>query len=194
MAIKITNVQFTAGSPLTVNYKLTDPQGALLDQTGVQTPGAVSVRYILAYIPAATPGGQYVNITTTKNTTVPGVSVDAPGTDSGGTLVTNPDGSYSYTFKTAVPATVPTGSTITVGMTAARDLTSFDLGTNYDNEISSFVLGGGTPDVRQVVTTATCNKCHSQIAFHGGSRRSMDICVLCHVPGYVNPQTATTST
>ena len=189
VAIQITNVQFTAGSPLTVNYKLVDPKGALLDQTGVQTPGAISVRYILSYIPASTPNGQYVNITTTKNTSVPGNTVDAPGTDSGGKLVTNSDGSYGYTFKTAVPSTVPVGSTITVGMTASRNLTDFDLGTDYDNATSSIVVGGGTPAVRELVTTATCNKCHSQIAFHGGSRRSMDICVLCHVPGYINPQT-----
>ncbi len=189
VAIQITNIQFTAGSPLTVTYKLTDPKGALLDITGVQTPGAISVRYILSYIPASTPGGQYVNITTTKNTTVPGVTAIQPGTDSGGTLVNNPDGSYAYTFKTPVPNSVPTGSTLTVGMTASRTLTDFDLGTNYANATSSFVLGGGTPTVRQVVTTATCNKCHSQIAFHGGSRRSMDICILCHTAGYINPQT-----
>ncbi len=92
VAIQITNIQFTAGSPLTVNYKLTDPKGALLDQTGVQTPGAISVRYILSYIPAGQPGGQYVPITVSKNTTAPGLSVDAPSTDTGGTLVTNPDG------------------------------------------------------------------------------------------------------
>ena len=116
VAIKITNIQYSVGSPLTVNYQLTDPKGALLDQTGVQTPGAISVRYILAYIPAATPGGQYLNLTTTKNTSVPGVTAIQPGTDSGGTLVTNSDGSYSYTFKTAVPSSVPVGSTITVGM------------------------------------------------------------------------------
>ena len=189
VAIQITNIQFTTGNPLTVNYKLVDPKGALLDLTGVQTPGAISVRYILSYIPAASPGGQYVNITTTKNTTVPGVTVSAPGTDSGGTLVTNSDGTYAYTFKTAVPNSVPQGSTLTVGMTASRNLTEFDLGTNYANATSSFKLGGGTPDVRQVVTTATCNKCHSQIAFHGGSRRTMEICILCHVPGFVNPQT-----
>jgi OmcA/MtrC family decaheme c-type cytochrome len=189
VAIQITNVQFTAGNPLTVNYKLADPQGALLDVTGVQTPGAISVRYILSYIPASTPGGQYVPITMTQNTSAPGVTVPAPGTDSGGTLVTNADGSYSYTYKTAVPSTVPVGSTITVGMTAARDLTSFDLGTNYANTTSSIVLGGGTPTVREIVTTATCNKCHSQIAFHGGSRRSMELCILCHVPGFINPQT-----
>ena len=189
VVIKITNIQYTAGSPLTVNYQLTDPKGALLDQTGVQTPGAISVRYILADIPASTPGGQYENITQTKNTSAPGITVAAPGTDSGGTLVTNADGSYSYTFKTAVPSTVAVGSTITVGMTAARTLTDFDMGTDYDNATSSFVLGGGTPAIRKIVTTATCNKCHSQIAFHGGSRRSMDICVLCHVPPFINPQT-----
>ncbi|MDR3719499.1 MAG: OmcA/MtrC family decaheme c-type cytochrome [Bryobacteraceae bacterium] len=189
MAIQITNVQYTIGNPLVVTYKLTDPQGALLDQTGVLTPGAISVRYILSYIPASTPGGQYIPITTTKNSTAPGLTVTQPGTDSGGTLVSNPDGTYVYTFKTVAPISIPSGSTLTLGMTASRDLTSFDLGTDYANATSSFTVGGGTPTVREVVTTATCNKCHSQIAFHGGSRRSMEICVLCHTAGYINPQT-----
>ncbi len=189
VAIQITNIQYTAGSPLSVTYKLTDPKGAVLDLNGVQTPGAIAVRYILAYIPVSTPGGQYVPVTVNKNTTVPGTTVDAPGTDSGGTLVTNADGSYTYSFKTVVPAGVPVGSTMTVGMTASRSLTEFDLGTNYANATSSFVLGGGAPSVREIVTTATCNKCHSQLAFHGGSRRTMELCILCHVPGFVNPQT-----
>lgn len=189
VAILITNTQFTAGGPLTVTYKLTDPKGALLDINGVQTPGAISVRYILSYIRATEPGGQYVNITTTRNTTVPGVTAIQPGTDSGGTLVPNPDGSYSYTFKTPIPNSVPMGSTLTIGMTASRNLTEFDLGTDYANVTSSFVLGGGTPTVREVIKTATCNKCHSQIAFHGGSRRTMEICILCHTQGYINPQT-----
>jgi OmcA/MtrC family decaheme c-type cytochrome len=189
VAIQITNVQYSTGNPLVVTYKLTDPKGALLDQTGVQTPGAISVRYILSYIPVGTPGGQYIPITTTKNTSAPGVTVTQPGTDSGGTLVTNADGTYVYTFKTVAPISIQSGSTITLGMTASRSLTDFDLGTDYANATYSFVLGGGTPTVRDVVTTATCNKCHSQIAFHGGSRRTMEICVLCHTAGYVNPQT-----
>lgn len=34
--------------------------------------------------------------------------------------------------------------------------------------------------VRDIIRTASCNKCHDQLAFHGGFRRSMDLCILCH--------------
>lgn len=189
VVLQITGYQIAANNALTVNYKLTDPEGNPLDVTGVQTAGPVSVRFVLSYLPAGQPTAQYVPITLTKNSSVPGNTVTQPSTDSGGKNQLNADFTYSYTFKTLVPGTVPTGSTLTVGATASRDLTEFDQGTYYANTTFSFVPGGGTPAVREVVTNADCNKCHSQIAFHGGSRRSTALCILCHVPGYVNPQT-----
>ena len=189
VVLQITGYQIAASNALTVNYQLTDPQGNPLDVNGVQSAGAVSVRFILAYLPAGQPTAQYIPLTLTKNSSVPGDTVTQPSTDTGGKNVQNADGTYSYTFGTLVPATVPAGSTLTVGATASRDLTELDQGTSYANTTFSFVPGGGTPEVREVVTNADCNKCHSQIAFHGGSRRSTALCILCHVPGYVNPQT-----
>ncbi len=187
----ITNAQVGANNAVIVNYKLTDPEGNPLDVLGVQTAGPVSVRFILSYLPAGQPTAQYVPITLTKNTSVPGKTVTQPSTDTGGVNHLNADYTYTYTFGTQVPGTVPSGSTLTVGATATRDLTELDQGTTYANTTYSFVPGGGTPEVHQVVTDADCNACHSQIAFHGGSRRSTSLCVLCHVQGYINPQTGT---
>ena len=187
------NLQVTSyslsGNTVTVNYSLTDDSGNPLDVLGIYTAGPVSVRFIMSYLPAGQPTAQYQAITLTTNSTVPGNVVKQPGTDSGGKNIQNPDGSYSYTFKAQLPGTMPAGSTVTVGMTASRNLTEFDQGTTYANTTYSFVPGGGTPALREVLTTADCNKCHSQIAFHGGSRRSIELCILCHIPGYVNPQT-----
>ncbi|MCU1236999.1 MAG: hypothetical protein JWP63_4966, partial [Candidatus Solibacter sp.] len=56
----------------------------------------------------------------------------------------------------------------------------FDLGTNYDDAVFNFVPAGGTPTPRDVIKTASCNKCHDQLAFHGGSRRSIELCIMCH--------------
>ena len=36
---------------------------------------------------------------------------------------------------------------------------------------------------REVVKTDNCNRCHSEIQFHGGSRRTLPICLLCHTSG-----------
>jgi OmcA/MtrC family decaheme c-type cytochrome len=33
---------------------------------------------------------------------------------------------------------------------------------------------------RAVVEMARCNDCHEQLAFHGGSRRNVQYCILCH--------------
>ena len=38
----------------------------------------------------------------------------------------------------------------------------------------------------------TCNKCHDELAFHGGSRRGMDLCIMCHTPQTVDPDTGNT--
>src|SRR6516164_608582 len=49
--ISIGAAKVASDGTISVNYKLTDPKGLPLDSTGVQTPGAVSVSFILAYIP-----------------------------------------------------------------------------------------------------------------------------------------------
>src|ERR1035438_8937922 len=48
VVLQITGYQIAASNALTVNYQLTDPQGNPLDVNGVQSAGAVSVRFILA--------------------------------------------------------------------------------------------------------------------------------------------------
>jgi len=73
--------------------------------------------------------------------------------------------------------------THTVGAYGSRNLTEFDLGTQYDDDVFNFVPdGAAVKDVRDVVGTATCNKCHFSMGFHGGSCKSMEVCVLCHTP------------
>jgi OmcA/MtrC family decaheme c-type cytochrome len=34
--------------------------------------------------------------------------------------------------------------------------------------------------VREPVTTAECNQCHNPLAIHGGGRREISLCQLCH--------------
>ena len=55
-----------------------------------------------------------------------------------------------------------------------RNLTEFDLGTYYDDAVFDWVPPAASPRPRDVVRTETCNKCHDQLAFHGGSRRSVE--------------------
>lgn len=120
--------------------------------------------------------------------------------------VKNVDGSYSYTFSTGLPSTYlpplndspaigsvdgeragqPLGAgTYTVGLGFAWSYTVD--GTSYvdaGEDTFDFVFGvtsGLAP--RQVVTRDNCNQCHVDLQAHGGLRREVDMCVLCHTAG-----------
>src|SRR5690348_1287111 len=49
--IQIVSAKIAADGTVSVDYKIQDPKGLPLDLAGIQTPGAVSVSFILAYIP-----------------------------------------------------------------------------------------------------------------------------------------------
>jgi len=192
--ITIVSAKIATDGTISVDYKLTDPKGLPLDLTGVTTPGAVSVSFVAAYIPKGQT--QYVAYTTrsqtspiTKNTAI------QAGADSGGTSQTIAVGEYLYTFKQkAVPAngTYDPTASHRVAVYGSRNLTEFDLGTNYDSAFVDFVPAGGTPTPRDVIATASCNKCHDQLSFHGGSRQGMELCVMCHTPQTTDPDTGNT--
>ncbi len=42
---------------------------------------------------------------------------------------------------------------------------------------------------RSVVPTAVCNGCHDPLIGHGGSRLTVELCILCHTPQTINPDT-----
>src|SRR5437763_15964266 len=50
LSITITSAKVASDGTMTVGYKLADPKGLPLDSTGVQTPGAISVSFVMAYI------------------------------------------------------------------------------------------------------------------------------------------------
>jgi OmcA/MtrC family decaheme c-type cytochrome len=195
LTITIVSASVATDGTISVRYKLADPKGLALDQAGVQTPGTVSTSFIAAYIPSGQT--QYVAYTTRVQTSpITKVSATQAGADSGGTTAQVADGEYTYTFKQkAVPTSGTYDATAThaIGIYGSRNLTEFDLGTYYDDAVYTFVPNGAKVTVtRDVIKTSSCNKCHTQLAFHGGSRKSMELCVLCHTPQTVDPDTGNT--
>lgn len=193
LVIKIKSAGIAADGTLSVNYALTDPKGLALDRDGIETPGAVSISFIAAYIP---PGEAEFWAYTTRAQVSPITKVTAiqAGTDSGGTTVRNAIGDYTYTFKTKAVAkgggAWDNKTTHRIGLYGSRNLTEFDLGTYYDDETITWIpVGGSASNVRDVVRTPTCNKCHDSLAAHGGSRRSMEICIMCHTEQTTDPDT-----
>jgi OmcA/MtrC family decaheme c-type cytochrome len=195
LVIKIVSANIATDGTISVDYKLTDPKGLPLDLNGITTPGSISVSFVAAYIPKGQT--QFFSYATRVQTSpITKVSAIQAGADSGGTTKQVADGEYVYTFKTkAAPQTGtvwdPT-ATHRVGAYGSRNLTEFDLGTNYDSDTLTWVPGGGTPVARDVVATASCNKCHDSLAFHGGSRRGLDLCIMCHQPQTTDPDTGNT--
>ncbi len=195
LTISIVSAQIASDGTISVHYKLTDPKGLALDLAGIQTPGAISVSFLCAYIPQGQT--QFVDYNTRVQTSpITKNSATQAGTDSGGTTTTNAVGDYTYTFKQkAVPpsGTYDPTATHRLGVYGNRNLTEFDLGTNYDSATADFVPNGSKVTVtRDVVRTETCNKCHDDLAFHGGSRKGMDLCIMCHTPQTVDPDTGNT--
>jgi OmcA/MtrC family decaheme c-type cytochrome len=180
--LKITIVSSTVDKDgtISIRYKLSDPKDQPLDLQGIQTPGTLSVRYVAAYIPKGET--QYVTYNT-RTSTSGGVTVTQATGDTTGTVTTVALGEYIYKFGLKAPATFDATASHRVSVYGSRNLTEFDLGTDYDDAVFDFVPNGAKVTVvRDVVRTESCNKCHDQLAFHGGSRRSMELCIMCHTP------------
>ena len=192
LVFKITSASVAQDGTIAIRVLVTDPQGLPLDRNGIKTPGSVSMSFIAATIPKDQE--QYVSYTTRIATSVDGKTMATQAAaDSGGMFVTNADGDYTYTFKTKAPAGFDVTATHTVAVYGSRNLTGFDLGTNYASATFNFVPTGSAPTVtRDVIRDQSCSKCHYNLAFHGGPRVGMAVCVLCHTPQTSDPTTGNT--
>ena len=172
------------------SFTLTDPQGPSPGPHGVQTPGTISVTFIAAHIPAGQT--QYVDyVTRTQTGAVSGTVTQAAGENNGVFTVVG-DG-YQYRFSTRAPAGFNAAASHTIGIYGSRNLTEFDLGTNYASATFNFVPNGSAVSTtRDVIRTQSCNRCHDQLPAHGGSRRGVEVCILCHSPQTSDPDTGNT--
>src|SRR5450759_621921 len=193
LVIKITSATVASSDgTMTVRVSITDPKGLALDKDGITTPGAVSVSCVMAVLPPN--DTEFTSYTTrTQVSSINGHSAVQAATDSGGTWAKNGDGDYTYTFKTKAPNPFNAGATHRAGCQSSRDLSEFNLGTNYASAVLDFVPNGSkVTQVHDVVRTATCNNCHGDVAFHGGSRRGVEYCVMCHTKQTTDPDTGNT--
>jgi OmcA/MtrC family decaheme c-type cytochrome len=198
VVVKIVSASIAKDGTISARLNLADPKGLPLDRDGITTPGAVSMSFICAYIPSGQ--RQYVSYTTTTaKPTLPGNTNPAQiqaANDSGGTFTKNGDGDYTYTFKTKAPTTFDATVTHSIGVSAQRDLSEFITYSEWaetSNDVFNFVPNGSKVTViRDVVPTAACNQCHDPLIGHGGSRIKVELCVMCHSPQTINPDTQLT--
>ncbi|GIU75511.1 MAG: cytochrome c [Bryobacteraceae bacterium] len=204
LVFKILGHEIAADGTVKVRFRITDPKGVPLEREGINTPGPVSTSFILAYLP--NDGNHWRTYTTRlKTSTWPptaGKQARQSSADSGGSYQKVADGEYIYTFGTKLPANYDKTATHAISLYGNRNLSEFELGVNYATDNYYFVPdGSAVKRVRQVITTESCNKCHEDLRFHGGSRKGMDNCILCHSPAYtignttvqnINPETGNT--
>ncbi|MBI4469992.1 MAG: OmcA/MtrC family decaheme c-type cytochrome [Acidobacteria bacterium] len=186
--IEISSVTIPADRKPVVTFKITDNAKLPLDINGVLTVGPVAMSFLIARID---PGNaQYTNYITRSATGAVLGTVQQPTADSGGRFADLASGQYTYTFGTALPENYNPIITHTVGIYARRDLREFDDRFYVGNATFNFVPAGGTVQtIREVVKTEACNQCHNVLALHGGRRRETGLCILCHQPQNVDPDT-----
>ena len=190
LKIAIQSAAIASDGTITTTYTVSDPTGLPLDTAGVNTPGTISLSFLAAAIPKGQE--QYVSYITRTATGTVIPSTTQPAADSGGTTTPGAPGHYTYTFKTKAAGFDPT-VTNTIGIYGSRNLTTYDLGTNYASTTFNFVPNGSkVVTTRDVIRDASCNRCHDQLSFHGGSRRGIALCVMCHTPQNVDPNTGNT--
>lgn len=189
LAVKINSASIASSGAITINFNVTDPTGLPLDVNGTTTPGPISLTYFAAAIPKGQE--QYVSYTTASATgKVLGTITRPTFEEGGGTLTPVSAGQYQYVMKNLAPANFDPTITTTVAIAASRNLTSFNLGTNYAGTTFNFVPNGSPVTVtRDVIRTASCNRCHDQLAEHGGHAFGVEQCVMCHQPQNADPAT-----
>ena len=197
LVFKILGHEIMSDGMVKVRFKITDPKGVALEREGINTPGVISTSFILAKIPNDNKFYQSYTFRTKTSTYPPtaGKRATQAGADTGGTYAKVADGEYVYTFGYKLPAGYEKDATHSIAVYGSRNLAEFEMGTNYATDIYSFVPAG-TPvvKVRDVFEVASCNKCHDQLSFHGGSRVGMDICTMCHTPAYTTNGTVVANT
>jgi len=180
LTFKITKAEIAADGTVTAWIKMTDPKGMGLDREGIVTPGVISASFLIGYIPSY--DVPYVSYITRSRTGAAGTVTQATGENTG-KWTKIADGDYTYTFLNKVPASYDKNATHTIGVYGSRNLDEFELGRNYSDAVYNFVPNGTPVTVtRDIIRTQSCNNCHDALGMHGGSRRSMEVCNLCHTP------------
>ena len=95
-----------------------------------------------------------------------------------------PDGSLQYVFAAPLPADASGSAAVAIesslvhlaGTAGPAAVTEYAY-----NPVRYFALTDPAPVPHPtIVQTETCNGCHGALALHGGGRRNVELCVICH--------------
>jgi OmcA/MtrC family decaheme c-type cytochrome len=189
--VTISDYSIAEDGSVKVRFQVTDDGGQPLDLDGVYTPGAINISFLIASIPQDK--AHYVAYTT-RNVTSPITNQTAvqPTADSGGRITRIELGTYEYAFGRKLPAGYDRSATHSIGFYAQRNLADWNLGTPMDDGVVTFVPDGSPVEkIRELTTDEACSQCHGFLRVHG-RRHSYQLCILCHYPGVIDPDTGNT--
>ena len=190
---KITGVTIPTHRKPVVTFEIADSKGQPLDLSAIDEE---SIRFAIAtltaeasgesryhnYILKRVTGKEYVYKGEVRNPAL--AEALQPDFDDGGVVTRIKAGVFTYAFKTALPANYDRTATHVVGGELTREK-----GKYVANPVFEFVPSGGKVRVqRAVVVTATCNNCHDPLKYHGGTRRAVGYCALCHTSQLTDPE------
>lgn len=111
-------------------------------------------------------------------------------------LTYNPDGYYTYTFKTDIKDTAQTNGVVFEPSRTHRVAIQLSYKnaageTVRVNPYIDFTIDANGKSVlvtdpaktRKMTDVSSCNGCHEKLALHGGGRVDTQYCVMCHNPG-----------
>jgi OmcA/MtrC family decaheme c-type cytochrome len=183
--VTVKSVTIGADRKPVVQLAFTDDLGQPLDRLGVQTPGTLSVSFILAWYDPV--NIDYIDYSTrVQNSTITGNSFAQASTDSGGKWTDTALGQATYTFGTVLPAGYDVTKTHTLGIYGNRTIDLTDpivINKLYPVNVTYDFRPDGLPvtDRWDATTFATCNQCHDPLSAHGSTgRQDPRVCVLCH--------------
>jgi OmcA/MtrC family decaheme c-type cytochrome len=167
LAFDILDVETTpveGGHRVAVTFEATDKNGARYTSLTSLTRGTILIAY---------PADEYE--TYLREAVIGNVP---------GTVVSNPDGTFTYTFAALLPdASFSFAAAMEGRVTFQYRGENVNQGTSDSGEFV-FTLDGSEPVQRRVVVeNEKCNKCHDDLRAHGGSRVGVDYCVKCHNTG-----------
>lgn len=194
LELSIDDIEVASNGTAKVDFTITDADGRFLDLDGFYTEGAVEPSFVLSWLGENSDGEstQYTAYTLRTKEGASGESAVQSSTDQGGSFEELSPGKYRYTFGTKIEIDADhRGLTHTLGVYATREVGDVEY---VATAIESWVPAGG--DVKttlDVVTTDACNQCHTRIEFHGGARRGVEMCQLCHTEANsINPESGNT--
>jgi OmcA/MtrC family decaheme c-type cytochrome len=177
----------------TVDLRLADESGRPLDRVGTLTEGAVSVSLVLGSLDQRASDNlplQYVSYTR-RTVLFDGGTFPQNAADTGGVWTELGPGLYRYRLATPVNVGANADKTHSVGIYATRSVQGVRA---VDNTVFHFRPDGQpVTATRSIVTDEACNTCHTRLEEHGGARREVPLCIMCHTnTADIDPDTGNT--